>query len=545
MCKITNLPIIRTLYQWWNNRVERKELEAASRSFSALLKTPENAVPASLLSKAPLLIDRSKNNCALKKEVGKLERIFLTYQRNKGCPLPVQYLAVENRELVEKCVRMGMTREFLQAHPEFLMQVRERFWTHYFPFVGIPIQMVGNELYLPFEVRENSRQFAWKPWAEIAALNLDDYRVTYQGFAIGHSDRSSRLVPLKTVDSQGKYALQLITACPTGRALPSGIDFKASGHSFTQIILPQGERAEVYSVGFYPRKVADFGMRYFKTVPGVYRNHDSNVSRILAKQVVPIVKQYLFQEDAPNNPCLFSIVQNIGPICALLQQQGLRYAPITFDQIDKAMFDRNEPELDRILIMLTEIRKQIAAGRIQMPAAPMGREEKARLMIRRFEEAQGKHSYHMLGANCTAVSYRQESFAVAFLDAVLDQDKPIRVYDTQVDIRDHKFGWIDRLINLAERLFLHFFAALPLTGPLLGTGSTHPEAKRPSSNWLVPAILSETAAATHQLLIAPFTKRPLFPAGEIMAHNTPVIQPPGFYARLKYLCKRGLLLKQN
>lgn len=405
--------------------------------------------------------------------------------------------------------------------------------------------MCNNELFLRVETTENSRDYVWKSWSDIKQLNLDNFRLTYEGFAIGHPDHSRRFVPLKTVDSGGKYALQFITACPRGRKLPSSINFAHSGHSFTQLIIPKENapaEAEVYTVGFYPRKLADFGYRVFKTVPGVYRNHDSNVSRIQAKQVTPCVKQYIFEPDLPNSPCLFSLVQNMPAICEALLAKKWKLDPITLSQIDQAIRERNEPELDRILITLTEVRALIAKGVITIPIQPMDRKDKMLTMLRRMEAAQGTHPYHMPGSNCTAVSYQQESFAVAFLDAKLDKGASVRVYDSQIETRDRKFGLFDRIRDLFERIVLHFFAALPLTGLLLGTGSTHRDAAHFQANKLVPSILSETAFATHQLLTASTTPHPLFPAGEIISCNTPVLKPPNLISRIRYLWNRRSLL---
>ncbi|MES2121228.1 MAG: hypothetical protein V4492_00450, partial [Chlamydiota bacterium] len=267
-----------------------------------------------------------------------------------------------------------------------------------------------------------------------------------------------------------------------------------------------------------------------------------NVSRIEAGQVFPIVKQYLFRDDAAASPCLLSIIRHMDVVCAALREKGYQFSPVTIGQVDQAMLDRNEPELDRILIALTKIRELIVQKKIQVNLPAMSREEKVWTMKRRFEEFQGKHSYHMLGANCTAASYREEAFVVAFLDAALDGDKAVRVYDSQVDVRDHKFGIFDLICNVIERICLHFFAAMPLTGPFLGNGLTHPDATRLASQSVVPAVLGETAFATHQMLTAPFTQRPLFPAGEILAHDAPVIPPPTCFQRIRYLWRRRSLL---
>lgn len=541
---ISEIPVIRTFYQWWCNYETRQKLIASRFDFERLIETSDGVAPHPLTKKTVELLDQCKDRPEFKSEVAKLERTYFKYLSKSGVPLPRAYLAKENCDLVNVFAKVGISREFLCGHPEFLSIAKEKFWQQYFPFVKLPIQMRGNELFLPFEISENTRIYHWQPWSKVKEMNLDDFRVTYEGFAIGHPDRSAHLVPLKTVDAGYKCALQFVTTCPIGRGLPSSIDIRTSGHSFTQIILPKrgAPDAEVYSVGYYPRKLADFGFQFFKTVPGIYRNHDSNVSRILAKQLTPLVKQYVFQEDTSISPCLFSLVQNMDAVCTALRAKNLKFNPLTIEQIDKAMFDRNEPELDRILIALTEIRQMILSGDLGVPIKRMEREEKAMAMIQRFERFQGKHPYHMLGSNCTAISFQQESFAVAFLDAKLDSGEAVKVYDSQVDIRDHKFGTLDRIREVFERIVLHFFAALPLTGPLLGTGSTHPDAAKFNSNRLVPSVLSETAFATHQFLIATFTARPLFPAGEILAQDTPVIEPPSFLARLRYLWNRNSLL---
>lgn len=543
--KIESIPIIGTLYQWYNEHSARKELEAATQAFSQLSHSSQPALFQPLAARTIDLIDHAKGNRALKREVAKLERTFFTFLQKTGKELPETYVTDENKDLVDKFSRMGISSQFLRYHPDFLSTAREKFWIHYFSLVKIPLMMVNDELYFPVEEEENAGRFTWTSWSKLKELDPDQFRITYQGFAKGHPDHSRFLVPLKTVDSQGKYALQFVTACPIGRRLPSAIDFKDSGHSFTQIIIPQEDKntAEVFSVGFYPRKVADFGIRFFKTVPGIYRNHDSNVSRIQAGQVIPVVKQYLFHDDRVDDPCLLSILKNMDRISHYFEAQGKKCPIITKKQVEKAMLERNEPELDRLLIQLTDIRKSIAKGKIPICIQPMTRKEKAHIVKRRFEKAQGKHSYHMLGANCTAASFREEAFAVAFLDAVYDKDQAVKVYDSQVDIRDYPFGFFDKLRNILERIFLHFFAALPLTGPILGTGFTHPDTPDADSKSLVPSILSDTASATHALLVAPFVERPLFPAGEILAQQTPVIQPPGFWARLKYLFKRSLLYR--
>ena len=541
---ISEMPIIGALYQWWINRTEKLEINNASTAFENLLKNPVASEIKPLKQKTVALLEHCKDNPGLKKEAAKLERSYFAFLIKKGI-LPSAYVIQENRDLVDKFAKLGISPDFLRRHPEFLSIAKEHFWQHYFPFVKLPVQMLEDELYIPFETAENTNNYTWKSWSRIKELNLENFRITYHGFAVGHPDHSKHLVPLKTVAAGNKYALQFVTSCPVGRALPSNIDFKTSGHSFTQIILPKegSAESEVYSVGYYPRKISDLGFQFFKTVPGVYRNHDSNVSRIQAGQMIPIVKQYIFQDDLPSRPCLFSLVQNMDAIRAALETKGLTFDPITIEQIDKAMLERNEPELDRILIGLNEIRELIVKGKLSVPVKTMESKDKALTMMKRFEESQGKHSYNILGSNCTSVSYRQESFAVAFLDAKLDSDKAVQVYDSQVDIRDHKFSIIDRIRDLVEWIFLHFFAALPLTGPLLGTGSTHPDAVHLKSTQFIPPILSETAFATHQMLTAPFTPRPLFPAGEILAQNTPIIKPPGFFARLKYLLNRDSLLK--
>jgi hypothetical protein len=540
---VSGIPIIGTLCQWWSNYTERQELSAVRTAFKRLMTHSPEAAVNRQVQRTVELLERCKNNSSLKRETAKLEITYFKFLNQMKIPLPAAYLAMENCELKEKFTNLGISADFLQSHPEFLSVAKKRFWKHYFPFVKIPIQMVGNELYLPFETQENSRVYAWKCWSDIQKLDLDNFRITYQGFAIGHADHFDHLAPLKLVNSDGKYALQFVTACPVGRRLPSSIDFKSSGHSFTQLILPKegSSEAEVYSVGFYPRKISDFGMQFFKTVPGVYRNHDSNVSRIQAKQVIPIVKQYVLKEDASNSPCLLSLVNNMTAICDALKSKGVEFAPITLEQIDKAMFERNEPELDRILISLTEVRKQIIEGKLSVPIKLMERKEKALAMMRRFEKSK-EYPYHMLSFNCTAASYQQEAFAVAFLDAKLDRDAAVQVYETQRDIQNHQFGILDRIRDVFERIFLHFFAALPLTGLLLGIGSTHPDAKRLSPNDLIPSVLSKTAFAIHQTLTAPFVTRSLFPAGEILAKNTPIVEPPGFFSRLRYLFSRGSLL---
>ncbi|GEM_PF-5016003 len=543
----SNIPIIGALYQWWCNYAKKQEIIAATFNFEKLLKksNPSDATP--LTQKTVEFLQQCKDNPALKNEIAKLERAYFSYLNKTGNALPPSYISKENCHLVDTFSKMGISKEFLREHPEFLALARKHFWQHYFPFVKLPVLMIGKELFILFETGENTREFQWKSWSSIRDLKLENFRVTYQGFAVGHPDKSTHMVPLKTVDAGGKYALQFVTTCPTGRGLPSSIDIKTSGHSFTQIILPKENAtdAEVYSVGYFPRKFADLGLRVFKTVPGIYRNHDSNVTRIQAKQVFPIVKQYVFEDDAPNNPSLFSIVQNMGEVCRALREKNIDFQPITLGQINKAIFERNEPELDRILIFLTEIRERIVKGSLNVSIAAMSRKEKARAMIHRFEEAQGKHPYHVLGANCTAVSFQQEAFAVAFLDAKLDSGKAVRVYDSQIDMRDHKYGILDRIQEVIGRILLHFFAALPLTGPLLGSGSTHPDAEHLQARPLIPSVLSQTAFATHQFLTATFTPRPLFPAGEILAQSTPVIEPPGLISRLKYLWRRDSLLHRS
>jgi hypothetical protein len=536
---INSIPIVRDFNLWWETRATRSQFEELISVFANFKSIPTSA----LSQKAVHFIERYQESKELKREVAKLERVYFTFLKFSKLPLPTTYRTRENQELVGKFSKLGISSQFLYAHPEFLTKAREKFWNYYFPFVEIPVRMVGNELYLPVEVKENSGRYQFESWSNLQKLNLDNFRITYKGFAVGHPDQSLCLVPLKEVDSQGKYALQFVTSCPSGKRLPSSLDFKDSGHSFTQIIIPKrkGAKSEVYSVGFYPRKIDDFGLQFFKKVPGVYRNHDSNVSRIEAGQVVPIVKQYLLENDQATNPCLLSLLMHMNAICSAHRAHGLSCSPIAIEDVEKAMLERNEPELDRILIELTEIRKRIASGKIQVPIKPMSRREKAEVMKRRFENAQGKHSYHMLGANCTAASFREEAFAVAFLDASLDKDKATKVYASQIDIRDHQFGIFDRIRNILERVFLHFFAALPLTGIFLGTGLTHPDTPKNSSKGIVPSVLSETAFATHQLLVAPFAERPLFPAGELLAYNTPVIHPPSFFSRLKYLWRRSLL----
>lgn len=536
---INSIPIIRDLSLWWESRATRFEFEKLISLFSQAKPVPTEP----LIQKTVHLIERYQEAKEFKREVAKLERVYLTFLKSSKRPLPSGYRSLENQELAAKFCKLGISSRFLNTHPEFLSKAREKFWNYYFPFVNIPVRMVANELYLPVEVKENSGRYEFQSWTQLQKLNLDHFRITYKGFAVGHPDQSSRLVPLKKIDSQGKFALQFVTSCPAGKRLPSSLDIKDSGHSFTQIIIPnnKGTKSKVYSVGFYPRKIDDFGLQFFKQVPGVYRNHDSNVSRIEAGQVVPIVKQYLLENDRANNPCLLSLLMHMNAICKASEAQGLSCSPIALEDVEKAMLERNEPELDRILIELTEIRKRIASGKIHVPIKPMSRREKAEVMKGRFENAQGKHSYHMLGANCTAASFREEAFAVAFLDAALDRDKAAKVYATQIDIRDHQFGFFDRMRNILERIFLHFFAALPLTGIFLGTGLTHPDTPDKAKKGIVPSMLSETAFATHQLLVAPFAERPLFPAGELIAHNTPVIHPPSFFSRLKYLWKRSLL----
>lgn len=542
---VNQIPLIGDLYRWWSNRSERQEIVAATTLFNRQLQAPEEAVVNPLTQKTVALLERGKDNPDLKTELAALERVYFTFLSKSAQPLPFNYQAKENREMVDKFEKMGISLDFMRAHPEFLSTARQRFWQYYFPFVKIPVAMLGSELYIPFETAENSKKFEWKPWSSIKEMDLDNIRVTYQGICLGHPDQSSHFVPLKEVDSDGKYAIQFVTSCPVGRGLPSSLDFKTSGHSFTQIIVPKRDasKSEVFSIGFYPRKLADIGFQFFKTVPGVYRNHDPNVSRIQAKQIIPIIKQYVFDEDSAANPCLFSIVKNMAAVCQAYKDKGLQFDPISMDQIDRAMTDRNEPELDRIFISLTEARQKIVQGELNVHIQPMGREEKAMTMIRRYEEAQGKHPYHILGYNCTAVSYQQEAFAVGFLDAKQDFGKSVKVYDSQVDIHEYQFGILDRIRDIFERVVLHFFAAMPLTGLILGSGSTHKDAEHLKSEDAIPSFLSETAFATHQLLSAPFTRRALFPAGEILAQDTPVIQPPGFFSRLKYLYERGSLLK--
>lgn len=537
---VSNIPIVGTLYQWWCDYSLKKEIAGLTFAFVE----PKVFKGTPLTQRTIELIEHCKDNPALKNELGKLERAYFTHLNKTGTALPPAYLAKENRNLVGTFTKIGISADFLRAHPEFLAFAGKNFWQHYFPLTKVPVLMVGKELFIQFETGENTRKFEWRSWRGVKELNLDNFRVTYQGFAVGHPDKSKHFVPLKTVDSAGKYALQFVTTCPTGRGLPSSLDIKTSGHSFTQIILPKENApdAEVYSVGYFPRKYADLGLQVFKTVPGVYRNHDSNVSRIQAGQVIPMVKQYVFEDDAASSPCLLSLVQNMDAICAALKAKNIPCEKITLCQIDKAVRERNEPELDRILICLTEIREMMAKGSLSVPMPHLSRKEKALTMLRRFEAAQGKHPYHLLGGNCTAISFQQEAFAVAFLDAKLDSGKAVKVYDSQIDIRDHKYGFLDRVQEVFERILLHFFAAMPLVGPLLGTGSTHPDAKHLNKKRLFPSVLSETAFATHQFLTVTFTSRPLFPAGEILAQNTPVIEPPSFWARLKYLWKRDSLL---
>lgn len=555
---ITAIPFIGPcLHKKYCDFFERREIDAVTAVFercitridAATVASPPPADETRLLQKAVDLLNHSQNNSALKKEAGKLERTYFTFLSKRGAALPANYVAKENRDLKETFSRLGISEEFLQTHPEFLAIAKKYFWQHYFPFIHTPVQMVNNELYLPFETVENARTYVMRPWTEIKRLNLDDFRVTYEGFAIGHPDRFSRLAPLKTVDSNDKYAVQFVTSCPTNRQ-PSPLSFESSGHNFIQIIVPKPgtAEAEVYSVGFYPRKIADIGIRFFKTVPGVDRNHDSNVSRIQAGQVIPIVKQYLFQDDADNNPCLYSLVQNMDAICAALRAQGLDLTPITLETIDSAMRERNEPELDRILITLTEIRNQIVARQLVVPIPRMGRVDKTRLMMQRFEGAPNL-LYNTLSSNCTAASYRHEAFAVAFLDAKLDRDRAIQVYGTQRDIRDHKFGIIDRIRDIFERILLHFFAALPLTGLLLGIGSTHPDARHIRSSRPriipIPSVVSATASNAFQMLIAPFRPQSQFPAGAIISADNIPIRTPGLWARFKYLLSRDSLLNPD
>lgn len=538
---IKRIPVFNSVYQYWCNYSARKELNEINIKFEELIKKPSQTEPFHL-KRAVKLLTYYKNNSGLKNELAKLERTYRQVLISKNLPLG-PYLEKENCELEKIFIDRGISKEFLKTHPEFLSIARQHFWKHYFPFVNFPIQMIeNNELQLKFECSQNRGTYEWKSWSDIKELDFDQFRITYKGFAIDGIDDFTQLVPLKEVNSN-KYALQFVTSCPINKRLPSSIDLKASGHSFTQIIVPKegSDKAEVYSVGFYPKKISDFGYQFFKTVQGVYRNHDSNVSRIQAKQVIPIVRQYVFNDDATNNPCLYALLNHMDTICDSPEGKEKRLEKITLEQIDRAMLDRNEPELDRIHISLTEILKGIIEKELNVPILPMTREEKTKIMLSRFEESKN-HSYHILSHNCTAVSYQHEAFAVAFLGAKLDRDPSIKVYENQCDIQNHQFGIFDRIRDVVERFFLHFFAAMPLTGVLLGIGKTHPNAEHPHSANLVPSILTETASAVHKTLTAPFTKRPEFPAGELLSKNTPVIQPPGFFARLRYLLSRNSLL---
>ncbi len=543
---MASIPVIGPIVQWWVYRNERNELGSVEAQLQALLKRPVAPEAKPLTQRALQLLEQCKATPALKKESAALERAYISYLKQHGKKLPSTYRTQENRDLVSTFVKLGISQEFLRTHPEFLTTARRQFWQHYFPFVRMPIRMHGNDLLMPVETRENSHKFIWKSWKEFRNSKFDEFRITYKGFAAGHSDRSKNLVLIKMVDSAGKCALQFVTACPVGRSLPSSIDFKETGHSFTQIVLPKkgSNKADVYSVGFYPRKLDDLGLQFFKTVPGVYRNHDSNVSRIQAKQVIPIVKQYIFEDDDKDNPCLHSIVRNMEAVTKALRAQGKKFVPITFKQIDKAMLERNEPELDRILIELTEIRELIVKGNLKVKIQPMAREQKAREMILRFERGQGQHLYNVVGANCTTVSYREEAFAFSFLDAKLDKAKAVRVFDSQVDLRDHEIGILDRISDIFDRILLHFFVALPLTGPLLGTGSMHPDPRglKGRAKSIFPSVLSEMAYATHQMLVSAIQERPMFPAGEILSRNAPIVKPPGLWARIRYLWNRHLLL---
>jgi hypothetical protein len=269
----------------------------------------------------------------------------------------------------------------------------------------------------------------------------------------------------------------------------------------------------VYSVGFFPRRYADLGFRPFKTTPGIYRNHDSNVSRIQAKQAIPLVKQYVLEKDVLKRPCLFSLAKH-----------GKKLGTVTVEEIRQAMIKGDRAELQRMQQSLTKVQELIAKGKCKVYIPPMDRKEKMMGFMQGFEAAQGNHPYHLLQRNCTAVSLEQEWFAMAFLDAKRDSAKPIVVYDSQIDIRDHKWGILAQIREVFERGLLHFFAAFPIVGPLLGTGSVHPEAaKFTKERWWIPTLISETGFALHQLLTASFNPRPSFPAGEVLARNYPVV----------------------
>jgi hypothetical protein len=510
---MNSIPIIGTLYQWCSDWGTKRELTQAGYALQKLMKSGRGTASTPLTQRTLQLIERCKDSSSLKGEVAKLERAYMAHLSKTPRLLPSAYLAKENRALAEAFAKMGISQHFLLNHPEFLSAAKERFWQHYLPFVKCPIQMRGKELFLPIEQKENSGRYSWKSWSEIRKMNLDDFRVGYKGFAIGHPDRFKSLVPLKKVEAKNKYALQFVTTCPVGQGLPSSIDITSSGHSFTQMILPQEgtSQAEVYSVGFFPRGIEDLGFRPFKTVPGVYRNHDSNVSRIQAKQVIPLVKQYVFEKDAFKRPCLFSLAKH-----------GKKLGTVTVEEIRQAMIKGDRKELQRMQQALTKVQGLIASGKCKVCIPPMDRREKMLTMMQGFEAAQGNHPYHLLERNCTAISFEQEWFATAFLDAQRDSAKPIVVYESQIDIRDHKWGMLSQIREVFERALLHLFAAFPVLGPLLGTGSVHSEVV--PERWWISSLISETGFALHQLLTAAFNPRPSFPAGEVLARNCPVLE---------------------
>ncbi len=544
--KVQAFPAFQPMMGWWKTRQDRSQLDQAKKNLLVAIQEKNKlwfGKGKELAGRVELLLQTTEHNSALKKELAAVERVYYTYLAKMGIPFP-PYRQEENQQLVKIFVEQGFDRNFLYSHPEFMTQARAQFWQYSFPVMGLKAVMQNGEPHLPVESLHTPGLYQLTPWSEVGKYNFDEYRWTYRGLARGGCDTSSRLVPLKRVHAAGKHVVQFVVASPGG-ALPRVLDFARTGHSFTQIIIPDGmDEGEVFSVGFYPRNLSDLGWQLFKRVPGVYRNHDSNVSRIQAGQVIPVVKQYVLPGDRRNSPCLFSIVENIQAVEAAFARQGKVFPRITKEDIDRAIFERNELKLDQITIILSDIRKQIEEGKLFISMNPMSAQAKANIVKQRFEEMQGKDAYCVLGANCTAVSYREEAFIAAFLDAKLDDAPSIRVFDSQVEMRDQKVSLIERIKDIASRILLHFFMALPVTGPLLGMGMRHPDSPDISDSSFVPPILSDTAKAAYAMLMAPFETRPVFPSGEILAGTRPIIEPPSLYQRVRYLWHRYWLLRQ-
>ncbi len=495
-----NINPIQFIFTFFALRTESKEAEALTKLFiDAIEKKGDTedlkSSTASLLSEKNVqFLNRIRTKRPLKRVAAKLERAAIAFFQLSKSELSAEHLqkltslqsyqALKNLDTVERLAACGIPKKFLHQNHKFFQMAHANYWHFLIPYLPkLDLNTTeGSNFQIPVQDPENRDHFVLRSCDEIMELvDLDkkhkllNYRLTERGLVIGGRKNFDKIEPLKEVISDDKCVIQLMNVCPRSYKLPSALQFSASGHSMTQVIIPSKEgrdKAKLHTLGFYPEKYSEVAKQPLVTAKGIYQSNDSNVTRILGGYNKGVTKQYKLVDDNLENLSLYSV---------LLSCESPRFSK---SDLYDAFAARDKQKLKEIKEHLLLHKESISKKESKAPQF-LSKEDKARAYLELIESVQDRQSYHMVEANCTHAQIETELFIKTFLGAKADFKKEnlIEVYPDggQCAISSIKVTLFDKIKELFARIILTSLSASPL-GYFAGRGCVL-DADKSISNW--------------------------------------------------------------